>query len=78
METPRKWGDYGNHSNQDIYDRCQIKKGGRVMAWIIKAYIPVEPEDPEVYATVEDAEREIKSQRLMQPENVYLIEEVEE
>ena len=48
------------------------------MAWIIKAYIPVEPDDPEVYASVEDAEREIKSQMLMQPENVYLIEEVEE
>ena len=48
------------------------------MAWIIKAYIPVEPEDPEVYATVEDAEKEVDSLSLMQPENLYEVEEVKE
>jgi hypothetical protein len=48
------------------------------MAWIIKAYIPVEPDDPEVYATREEAEKDVESLRLMQPENVYKIEEVEE
>lgn len=47
------------------------------MPWIIKAYIPVEPEDPELYDNPEDAEREIRSQSLMQPENIYLIEEIE-
>jgi len=48
------------------------------MAWIIKAYIPVEPEDPEVYATREEAEKDVESLSLMQPENLYQIEEVEE
>jgi hypothetical protein len=28
------------------------------MAWIIKAYIPIESEDTEMYATREDAENE--------------------
>lgn len=48
------------------------------MAWIIRAYIPVEPEDPEIYATKEDAEKDVESLRLMQPENIYEVEEVEE
>ena len=47
------------------------------MAWIIKAYIPVEPEDPEVYATREVAEKDVESLSLMQPENIYKIEEIE-
>ena len=48
------------------------------MAWVIKSYIPVESEDPEVYATKEDAEKDVESLSLMQPENIYEIEEVEE
>jgi hypothetical protein len=48
------------------------------MAWIIKAYIPVEPEDPEIYATREKAEKDIESLNLMQPENIYKVEEIEE
>ena len=48
------------------------------MAWIIKAYIPVEPEDPEIYATKEGAEKDIESLSLMQPENIYKAEEIEE
>ena len=48
------------------------------MAWIIRAYIPVDPEDPEVYAIKEEAEKDIESLNLMQPENLYEIEEVEE
>ncbi len=48
------------------------------MPWIIKAYIPVEPEDPETYPTREDAEKDLESLRLMQPENIYEIEEVEQ
>jgi formylmethanofuran dehydrogenase subunit E len=54
------------------------KKGGSAMPWIIKAYIPVESEDPEVYATKEDAEKDLESLSLMQPENIYEIQEVEE
>ncbi len=46
------------------------------MAWIIKTYIPVEPDDPETYPTREDAERDLESLNLMQPENIYEIEEV--
>jgi hypothetical protein len=47
------------------------------MAWIIIAYIPVEPEDPEIYATREEAEKDIESLSLMQPENIYKAEEIE-
>ena len=45
------------------------------MAWRIKVYIPVENEDAEVCATKEEAEKEIESLSLMQPENVYMVEE---
>jgi hypothetical protein len=48
------------------------------MAWIIKAYIPVEPENPETYATKEEAEKDVESLSLMQPENIYEIEELED
>ena len=48
------------------------------MTWVIKAYIPVDPEEPEVYSTKEEAEKDAESLRLMQPENIYEIEEVEE
>ena len=47
------------------------------MAWTIKAYIPVEPEDPEVFNRWEDAVINMESLRLMQPENIYQIEEAE-
>jgi len=45
------------------------------MSWIIKAYIPVECEDPEVYVSKDDAEKDVESLNLMQPENIYEIEE---
>lgn len=48
------------------------------MAWTIKAYIPVECEEPETYDSREDAEKDLESLELMQPENIYEIEEVEE
>jgi len=48
------------------------------MAWVIKSYIPVESEDPEVYPTREEAEKDVESLSLMQPENIYEIEEIEE
>ena len=48
------------------------------MTWVIKAYIPVDPEEPEVYSTKEEAEKDAESLSLMQPENIYEIEEVEE
>lgn len=47
------------------------------MAWTIKAFIPAEPDDPEVYATREAAEKDLESLKLMQPENIYKIEEIE-
>ena len=48
------------------------------MAWIIKAYILVEPEDPEIYATKKEAKKDLESLNLMQRENIYEIGEVEE
>ena len=47
------------------------------MPWIIKAYIPVEPEELEVYATKEEAEKDLESLVLMQPETIFQIEEIE-
>ncbi len=46
------------------------------MSWIIKVYIPVDPEDQQVYDSREEAEKDLESLSLMQPENVYQIEEV--
>ncbi len=60
------------------YEEDFIKRGGSAMAWIIKAYIPVEPEDPETYATKEEVEKDVESLSLMQPENIYEIEELED
>ncbi len=48
------------------------------MAWRIKVYIPVEDGDDELYATKEEAEKEIESLSLMQWENIYEVEEIEE
>ena len=48
------------------------------MAWTIRCYIPVDCDDPEVYATREEAEKDVESLSLMQPENIYEIQEVEE
>jgi hypothetical protein len=45
------------------------------MAWTIKAYIPVEPEEPEVYTRWEEAVVNMESLRLMQPENIYQVQE---
>lgn len=52
------------------------QKGGKIMVWLIKAYIPAEPEDQEVYATREEAEKDVESLSLMQPENIYEVEEI--
>lgn len=46
------------------------------MSWIIKAYIPVEPEQPELFKQWEEAVVNLDSLRLMQPENIYQVEEV--
>ncbi len=47
------------------------------MTCIIKTYIPVECEEPETYDSREDAEKDLESLELMQPENIYEIEEVQ-
>ena len=49
-----------------------LQKGTK--KWTIKVYIPVESDEPEVFNTREEAEREIESLSLMQPENIYEIE----
>ena len=48
------------------------------MAWTIKCYIPVDCDDPELYPNREEAEKDLESLNLMQPENIYEVEEVEE
>ncbi len=46
------------------------------MPYMIKCWIPVQPEDPETYPTKEDAEKDLESLELMQPENRYEVVEV--
>ncbi len=46
------------------------------MPYIIKCWIPVQPEEPETYPTKEDAEKDLESLELMQPENKYEVVEV--
>ena len=46
------------------------------MAWTIKAYIAVDPDDREVYSTREEAEKDMELLGPMQPENIYEIEEI--
>lgn len=48
------------------------------MAWTIRCYIPVDCDNPEVYATREEAEKDLESLSLMQPENIYEVEKAEE
>lgn len=50
------------------------------MKYKIKVWMPVEVEEAEdeLYNTKEDALTDLRSMELMQPENIYQIEEVEE
>jgi hypothetical protein len=48
------------------------------MPWIVKCWIPVEPENTQTYPTKEAAEKDIESLELMQPENIYQAVEVED
>ena len=43
----------------------------------IRCWIPVEPDEEEYYATSEEAQRVLEHYRLLQPENIYRIEEAE-
>ena len=44
------------------------------MGWIIRAWIPVEVDDPITYATFDEAWDEIGQLKSMQPENKYEID----
>jgi hypothetical protein len=48
------------------------------MPYKILVWIPVEPEDPEIYERRLDALVDLQSLRLMQPENIYKIVKVDE
>jgi hypothetical protein len=43
------------------------------MPYRILAWIPVEPEDPEIYKTRKEANEVLESLELMQPENIYRV-----
>jgi len=43
------------------------------MPYKILVWIPVEPEDPEIYRTRKEAKKDMESLELMQPENIYKI-----
>jgi len=47
------------------------------MPWLIRVYIPVEIEENQEYGSREEAENEAEGLRLMQPENIFMVEEVE-
>jgi hypothetical protein len=44
--------------------------------YVIKAWIPADPEDPEIYNSMESAENELNQLQLMQPENRYEIHDI--
>jgi len=44
----------------------------------IRCWIPADPDEDETYETLEQAERDLKHYELLQPENVYRIEKIEE
>ncbi len=46
------------------------------MPWIIKCWIPIAEENLQTYPTKEQAEKDIESLELMQPENIYEAVEV--
>ncbi len=48
------------------------------MPYKILCWIPVEEEEPEIYKTRAEAEKELKHLSFLQPENIYEVEEVEE
>jgi len=47
------------------------------MPWIIKCWIPVEPDDLQTYLTKELAQKDVESLELMQPENIYEVVEID-
>ena len=47
------------------------------MGWVIKVYIPVEIEEEQIFTSKEEAEKEVEHLSLLQPENIYEVEEVE-
>ncbi len=54
------------------------EKGETAMPYKILCWIPVEEEEPEIYKTRAEAEKELKHLSFLQPENIYEVEEVEE
>ena len=46
------------------------------MPYKIIAYIPVEPDNPDIFKTYKEAKKEKEHFELMQPENIYRIEYV--
>ena len=47
------------------------------MSYKIKVWIPVEPDEPEIYERRLDALVDLQNMRFMQPENIYKIAKVE-
>ena len=43
------------------------------MPYKILCWIPVEPEEPEIYDTMKEALKDLEHYRLMQPENIYAV-----
>ena len=43
------------------------------MPYTIKAWIPVEADEPDIYLTADDALSDLSEIRNMQPENIYEI-----
>ena len=43
----------------------------------IRCWIPTEPEEEEIYHSIEDAGRDLEHYQFLQAENIYRIEEVD-
>lgn len=48
------------------------------MPYVLKAWLFTEPTENDIYETREEAEADLEQLQLLQPENIYEIEEVTE
>lgn len=54
------------------------EKGGKKLEYVINVWIPAELEEPAIFPTMDEAQKELEQLRLLCPENIYQITEREE
>ena len=46
--------------------------------FVIKCWVPVHPEIPIIYGDMIEAKKDLRNEQLLNPQNMYLLEELEE